>query len=353
MRVLVIGSSRTFYVRSYISIFLEKCCEVAFLDVGSSDYANDSLLWHRKITIYSRPLIDKLVKYLLWMFGIKDLTFFRKVRRIFSKKTISVPEQDSSFDVVFYFWGTTLMNVHRETMRKYPHARHILAINTYPIDFTEDYHPLKEELAYFSSFDVLLCATQKMKIFLESVGVKNTETEIFPDLISKKTNFDFKPLENLPRKVAFLGNVDFTQRASDDVRVIIANLESRYDIEIWSQGEGGQNLKQFSAFSFKDIYNGDLNKFLNANFDAVLYIYNNHGSIREGVSLTTRFSLYEGCGLPLIISKSIYSGIWQDFSSYYDLIDLDMFAKKSFFATKHNYQQEARITKLLNICRGI
>ena len=336
-----------------MSIFLEKCCEVALLDVGSSDYANDGLLWHRKISKYSSPTIVRLAKYLLWMTGIRDLTLFRKARRIFSKKAVSFIKEDPSFDVVFYFWGTTLTNVHTEIMRTYPQARHILAINTYPIDFTEEYHPTNEELAYFTSFDVLLCATQKMRIFLESVGVKNTGTEIFPDLISKKCNFDVKPIASLPRKVVFLGNVDFTQRTTDDIRGIIANLESRYGIEIWSQGEGGQNLKQFSPFNFNDIYNGDLNKFLNANFDAVLYIYNSQGSIRESVSLTTRFSLYEGCGLPLIISKSIYSGIWQDFSSCYDLIDLDIFANNNFFATKHNYQQEARISKLLNICRGV
>lgn len=351
MRVLVVGSSGTFYVRSYISIFLEKCCEVAFLDVGSSDYVNDGLLWHRKNSKYSSHVIVKLIKYLLWMFGVRDLTLFRKARRIFSKKPVSFPKKDSSFDVVFYFWGTTLTNVQKEVMLRYPRARHILAVNTYPIDFTEDYYPTREELVYFSSFDVLLCPTKKMRMFLESVGVKNTRIEIFPDLISKKCNFDVKPLASLPRKVVFLGNVDYTQRTTDDVRGIIANLESRYGLEIWSQGEGGLNLKQFSAFSFNDIYNGDLNRFLNANFDAVLYIYNSHGSIRESVSLTTRFSLYEGCGLPLIISKSIYSGIWQDFSSSYDLIDLDTYADNDFIATKHIYQQEARISKLLNICR--
>ena len=191
-----------------------------------------------------------------------------------------------------------------------------------------------------------------MRIFLDSVGIKNTQIEIFPDLIIKKCNFGEKSLASLPHKVIFLGNVDYAQRSTDDVREVIANLESSYDMEIWSQGKGGYNLKQFSAFSFNDIYNGDLNKFINANFDAVLYIYNSQGSIRESMSLTTRFSLYEGCGLPLIISKSIYSGIWQDFSSYYDLIDLDTFGENDFIATKHIYQQEARVSKLLNICKG-
>ena len=148
--------------------------------------------------------------------------------------------------------------------------------------------------------------------------------------------------------------IEGNKRVSEETIKIYGevNLESSYDMEIWSQGKGGYNLKQFSAFSFNDIYNGDLNKFINANFDAVLYIYNSQGSIRESMSLTTRFSLYEGCGLPLIISKSIYSGIWQDFSSYYDLIDLDTFGENDFIATKHIYQQEARVSKLLNICKG-
>ncbi|CCQ10278.1 hypothetical protein PALB_11430 [Pseudoalteromonas luteoviolacea B = ATCC 29581] len=352
MKILVLGSSNTFYIRSYLDYFYNiSGVEIAFINTNLDCYfvsdgykiynycSNDSY----KTGKVGR--VKSFVKTCAKFFRVDDSKFQRVFMEYLNNKSKLNKIDDidcfiNAFkpDLAFLFWGTTLRFEAR--FLKERTIPTVLSVNTYPITFDSEYKPTKRDREYFSSFSGLIFSSHRMKEFFISNGLLNKEQRFIvnPDFIETEQKFESTIVEKNTaiKKVIFLGNVDFQHRQADDVRGEILALAGR-GVEVWIQStrannsvDGHENLKGFAPFNYEQIRRGELNRFIKDNFNAVLYCYNSSGSLREELSITTRFSLSESAGVPVLMKKNKFLAIEEEFKNktafilYDDINELDL-----------------------------
>ena len=340
--ILIVGSSNTFYVQSYVELLTDNGIEVDLFDYGYNGYQNSSINTHYHNRKNESQKLVQFFSKIAAHLKISDLKPLRKLKDIlFTKKKINL---ERSYSTSIFFWGDAAAP-HFNNLKHNKLGKKILIVNTFPIDFYKHYEMNKSDIDYYKSFDKVICSTSMMVDYFKKY-LPNETIELCPDFIVKNKNLSNKKNFNKISNIAFLGNVNFNQRNSDDVSGLISNIEKEFNVTVHTLGDGSGNT--FKPFNYKQVKNGEMNTYLNQNFDAVLYAYNSKGSLRENISITTRFSLFEGCGLPLIVDFSKYKGIVEDFNKNYTLIELDSINKSNIKNLIHNYDQESRINKFLS-----
>lgn len=379
MKILVIGSSNTFYIRSYFDVFNNmEDCDVHFLNNNLSKfYIDDNLISvfnyaakkDQVSTKGSRGRILNKLRKIAKVFSLDDSWLKVKISSFVrgnykDRQTKAVKEYILGVnpDIVFFFWGADLKYEKNIIEDIGLSTKTVLSVNTYPTNFViNDKSIPEEDYKYFNGFDGLIFPSDRMKKFFKAHQLANSTQKLLtnPDFIKIDKIPNRKKLEAL-NKVIFLGNVNFSMRTSDDIRekiVEIANL----GLEVFVQ-KGFEdtcslhpNIYEFEPFSYEDIKLGKLATFINENFDAVFYGYNSQGSLREELSITTRFSLCEFANIPIIIEKDKYLSLQEQFENSVDFIFYDKIEdlKKLSYVSKelsddiNSYEREVRISRFL------
>ncbi|EOX1305315.1 hypothetical protein ACPDKS_002580 [Vibrio cholerae] len=385
MIYLFVGSSNTFYTRSYLDLLLKQSSgEVHFLNTNLDlEYKDDRLtsILNYKVNSTKKhgllKFIRSMTKKIVTKFKLGNLTWLKLVNKHLNQRTKDKSLVDVGQyikfvkpDAVIFFWGNTLQYEANEIykLKNIMGFKAHLIINTYPVEFKFDEKQIPlDDRDYFSKFDSLIFPSTLMSTFFKKVNLikSNQRTIVCPDMIISDTQLlPFKFPEKI-KKIIFLGNVNFTLRNIDDIRQELTQLAD-LGIEVYIQGadekdyELHRNIHTFEPFSYEDISKGKLIKYINDNFDAVFYGYNSTGSLREMLSITTRFSLCELANVPIVMKRSKYKAIEQEFGTtntflLYDKItdvsepNFCLFSNKSVNNQLLFNKYNERVTKFLSL----
>lgn len=344
MKIIVIGSSNTFYVRSYLDGFLKSNkFDVHYINTNINFFYQDSNLvsvfnYSNKDMPDRNNFKSKLIlkiKKLATKLGLEDSyiqrLFTSFIRNLFkAKKNNALINYIKNInpDYIFCFWGDTLRHEINLIQQMNINAKTVLSINTYPTSFNFCQEKIsQDDNRYFQCFDGLIFPSQLMLNFFidNSILIEQQKHIVNPDYIRSEKCINKKTFNGL-NKVIFLGNVNFTSRGADDIREDILKL-AKCGIKVYIQEINEnhsrllhENIKSFPPFSYDEIKAGMLTEYINKNFDAVYYGYNSSGSLREKLSITTRFSLCEFANIPVIMEKNKFLALESEFNDSIDFI---------------------------------
>lgn len=349
-KILIVGSYNTFYIRSYINFFVSlDIYEVAFLNINSSvkvkniegvtkivNLSNYQSNYNSRFFILLRQIFNKV--------GLSDSATLRKISILYkkiknNKSALSYIDELQFFEpqLVFCFWGTTLSPYIDNLKIGLSNSKFLLSINTYPVSFKSSCK--KSDAIYFNKFNALIFPSSKMSEFFHQnyLFMDMDNTIVNPDFIEGGEKLPLKKSDNALKKVIFLGNVDFNTRKTDDIRKKIEVLLNSGMCVYVQEGPNitkHPNIFTFKPFTYEEISSGSLSRFINKNFDGVFYAYNSFGSLREQLSITTRFSLSEFSNVPVLIEKNKYEGILDEFKGKVPFIE---YSEKDGCITDLNY----------------
>ena len=314
MKIALIGSSNTIFIHSYQTLLNDNGHEVKVLNSNPNyeyslhvNYIKREVKKNKFISIIKKiSYYLKLDSYDFFLNGIERKDISRDLSEADAKCLLNEVENFNP-DKIICFWGTTLRK-EIKALQKTSYKK-TLIVNTYPtrtkfFDILDNKF-LKEDKDYFSSFDHLILASRQMeKLFKDSGYLESVTYNVIPDFIYSKnianlSNFSTKNIKN----IVFLGNTDFNKRKIDDVSKEILELADYGYIVHIQPGENTlnhNNIKTFESLNFEELKSKKRFEFL-SKFDAIFYGYNDVCHHRYNCSITTRFALSEGVGLPVIM----------------------------------------------------
>lgn len=348
--ILIFGSMNTVFTHSYSIAFKERGFNVSVIDVGEHS-VNPSFLESRGINVLRwqggverspwvkmKHVLKSSMKKLLVSLSLDRakfvVTLLSKVDN--TQSMISrVPPQvsqdlvDTSYDYVFYLWGTTVRKYKMSIDRHYllffkkPPPRSILCINTYPVrdGFSLETPPLmaEEDKTYFLSFDLLLFPTDVMLRLFVKMGCRPDKYLVFDDRLHPAYLFSGEKetrAVSSSKRAVFLGNTSFSERTIDNVFPQLIKIANA-GIEVWIQRPVEvltihKNIKYFTPFTYEQFASGELAIFI-SEFDFVFMGYNKLRNARSRASLPTRFALAMTGLVPIFLEKNNYDGVLERF----------------------------------------
>jgi len=333
MRLLYLGSLTSIFSWSYVQALSESGFELSIINTSKEEHF-ENLFGIEVLNIYPERrnkriwfFIKKIIKYLkidTSILFIKYLKFLEKEKvKEFENNMVSYIA-DINPGVCFSFWGTCTFNEIEVIKEHFPNIKVILDINTYPvrekIKFDEIGEFINDDMRVFNQIDGLIFTSEIMKdYFSKYINLERKKNIIFYDsFISKLYSTEELTINDEDKlKLVFLGNTEFKNRTIDDVRSQIYDLANR-GIEIFVQEPAvgllpHKNINIFKTFSFDEIYNGELGKFI-SKFDGIIVFYNDFNDLRTNISIPTRFSLGLCGRIPIIIEKGKFLAIEEIFS---------------------------------------